>query len=210
MVYTHGIAGFFGGLLVGLFADPKMIEYLGLGSASSVLAAQALFYGHPHQLLVQFEAALTIIIWDAVVTFLIFMVIKYVFRVKLRLTDDGARDRRRGGARRGGVPVRRAGRRGRLSMADEASPGCPRGRRRPVRRRVACATCGRSATRARPGTELKSRCPGAYPDHALVLQPRLTQSRLNRAAAWIDTVPGAGIAGTDRRVAAVKRGSGEV
>ena len=47
-----------------------------------------LFYGHPHQLLVQFEAALTIIIWDAAITFLIFMIIKYVFRMKLRLPDD--------------------------------------------------------------------------------------------------------------------------
>jgi Amt family ammonium transporter len=47
-----------------------------------------LFYGHPHQLLVQLEAALTIIIWDAVVTFVILMVIKHVFRMKLRLPDE--------------------------------------------------------------------------------------------------------------------------
>ena len=31
VVYTHGIAGLCGGLLVGLLADPKMIVYLGLG-----------------------------------------------------------------------------------------------------------------------------------------------------------------------------------
>ena len=31
VVYTHGFAGLFGGLLVGLLADPKMIVYLGLG-----------------------------------------------------------------------------------------------------------------------------------------------------------------------------------
>src|SRR5579875_3034056 len=31
VVYTHGIAGLLGGLLVGLLADPKMIEYIGLG-----------------------------------------------------------------------------------------------------------------------------------------------------------------------------------
>jgi ammonium transporter, Amt family len=86
VVYTHGIAGLFGGLMVGLFADPNMIEYIGLGKTSSVSGA-GLFYGHPHQLLVQFEAALTIIVWDAVVTFLILMLIKYVFRMKLRLSD---------------------------------------------------------------------------------------------------------------------------
>src|SRR6266704_3830439 len=87
VVYTHGIAGLFGGLLVGLLADPNMIVYLGLGKNPSS-SGTGLFYGHPHQLLVQLEAALTIIIWDAVVTFLILMVIKHVFRMKLRLPDD--------------------------------------------------------------------------------------------------------------------------
>jgi Amt family ammonium transporter len=87
VVYTHGIAGLFGGLLVGLFADPNMIVYLGVGKNPSVSGSGA-FYGHPHQLLVQAEAALTIIIWDAAVTFVILMVIKYVLRMKLRIPDD--------------------------------------------------------------------------------------------------------------------------
>jgi ammonium transporter, Amt family len=87
VVYTHGIAGLLGGLLVGCLADPKMIEYIGLGKNSSISGA-GLFYGHPHQLLVQFEAALTIIIWDAAVTFAILMFIKYVLRMNLRLPDD--------------------------------------------------------------------------------------------------------------------------
>ncbi len=87
VVYTHGIAGLLGGLLVGLLADPNMIVYLGLGKTASV-GGTGLFYGHPHQLLVQFEAALTIIIWDALVTAVILMVIKYVFRMKLRLPDE--------------------------------------------------------------------------------------------------------------------------
>jgi len=86
VVYTHGIAGLFGGLLVGLLADPNMIEYLGLGKTASFSGA-GLFYGHPKQLAIQAGAALTIIVWDAVVTFLILMVIKYVFRMKLRLSD---------------------------------------------------------------------------------------------------------------------------
>jgi len=87
VVYTHGFAGLFGGLLTGLLADPNMIVYLGLGKNPSI-SGTGLFYGHPHQLLVQLEAALTIIIWDAVVTFVILMVIKHVFRMKLRLPDD--------------------------------------------------------------------------------------------------------------------------
>jgi ammonium transporter, Amt family len=87
VVYTHGIAGLLGGLLVGCLADPKMIEYIGLGKSSSISGA-GLFYGHPHQLLVQFEAALTIIVWDAAVTFVILMFIKYVLRMNLRIPDD--------------------------------------------------------------------------------------------------------------------------
>src|SRR5690242_15703747 len=67
VVYTHGIAGLLGGLLVGLLADPNMIVYLGLGKNPSISGTGA-FYGHPHQLLVQFLAALTIIVWDAIVT----------------------------------------------------------------------------------------------------------------------------------------------
>ncbi len=84
VVYTHGIAGLFGGLLVGLLADPKMIEYLGLGK-NPAFSGAGLFYGHPHQLLVQFEAALTIIIWDAIVTFILLKGIGLF--VKLRIPD---------------------------------------------------------------------------------------------------------------------------
>jgi len=87
VVYTHGIAGLFGGLLVGLLADPNMIEYLGIGKNPSI-SGTGLFYGHPKQLAIQAGAALTIIIWDALVTFVLLMLIKYVFRVKLRLTDE--------------------------------------------------------------------------------------------------------------------------
>jgi ammonium transporter, Amt family len=87
VVYTHGIAGLLGGLLVGLLADPNIIVYVGTGSTSSFSGA-GLFYGHPHQLLVQLEAALTIIVWDGVVTAVILYFIKYVLRMKLRLTDE--------------------------------------------------------------------------------------------------------------------------
>ncbi len=84
VVYTHGFAGLFGGLLVGLLADPKMIIYLGLGKAPDVTTA-GLFYGHPKQLLIQAEAALTIIVWDALVTYVILRVIK--FFTPLRMPD---------------------------------------------------------------------------------------------------------------------------
>jgi len=85
VVYTHGIAGLFGGLLVGLLADPKMIEYIGLGKNPSI-SGTGLFYGHPKQLAIQAGAALTIIIWDSVVTFILLKGIGLF--VKLRIPDE--------------------------------------------------------------------------------------------------------------------------
>jgi len=70
VVYTHGFAGLIGGLLVGLLANPSMIVYLGVGKNPDITTA-GLFYGHPKQLLIQAGAALTVIVWDALITFLI-------------------------------------------------------------------------------------------------------------------------------------------
>src|SRR3984885_11638175 len=61
--YTHGFAGLLGGLLVGVFADPKLVVYLGVGKNPNVTTAGAA-YGHPKQILIQLGAAVTIIIWD--------------------------------------------------------------------------------------------------------------------------------------------------
>jgi ammonium transporter, Amt family len=84
VVYTHGFAGLLGGLLVGLLADPKMIVYLGVGKTPDSTVA-GLFYGHPRQLLIQAGAALTVIVWDAIVTYAILRVIK--FFTPLRMPD---------------------------------------------------------------------------------------------------------------------------
>ena len=84
VVYTHGFAGLGGGLMVGLLADPKMIEYLGVGKNPSISGA-GLFYGHGKQLLIQAGAALTVIIWDAFVTFAILWIIGRF--TKLRMSD---------------------------------------------------------------------------------------------------------------------------
>jgi Amt family ammonium transporter len=84
VVYTHGFAGLFGGLLVGLLADPKMIVYLGIGKNPDVTTSGA-FYGHPRQLLIQLGAAATVIIWDGVITFLILRGIGLF--TSLRMTD---------------------------------------------------------------------------------------------------------------------------
>ena len=85
VVYTHGIAGLIGGLLVGVLADPDVIVYLGQGSTADVSFAGAL-YGNPKQLLLQAGAALTIIVWDALITFLI---LKFLgLFMQLRMPDE--------------------------------------------------------------------------------------------------------------------------
>ncbi len=72
VIHTHGVAGLVGGLLVGVLADPNVIVYLGNGKdVNDVTAAGWLWGHHPAQILVQLCAALTIIVWDALVTFLI-------------------------------------------------------------------------------------------------------------------------------------------
>ncbi|MBO0772912.1 MAG: ammonium transporter [Actinobacteria bacterium] len=84
VVYTHGIAGLAGGLLVGFLADPHMIVYLGMGKNPSITTA-GLFYGHPRQVLIQLGAALTVIVWDGLVTFILLRVIGLF--MKLRMSD---------------------------------------------------------------------------------------------------------------------------
>jgi ammonium transporter, Amt family len=95
VIYTHGIAGFFGGLMLGVFADPNMIEYGcgNLNSAGQVVNTSATAYvttsksctpfsvsslmynGSFHQIWEQFRAALWVIAWSAVVTFILMKLI---------------------------------------------------------------------------------------------------------------------------------------
>lgn len=77
VVHTHGFAGLVGGLMVGLIGNPKMIEYYGTGKASS-FSVQGLFYGNPHQFIVQIEAALAIIIYDGTMTWILLKLVGMV------------------------------------------------------------------------------------------------------------------------------------
>jgi ammonium transporter, Amt family len=106
VIYTHGIAGFFGGMLLGIFGDPNTLE-LGCGkldnagqvvnTAGSVAASQAtyvaphggctpfgvaglMYTGSAHQLWEQFRAALWVIFWSALVTFILMKIIGLVLR----------------------------------------------------------------------------------------------------------------------------------
>jgi ammonium transporter, Amt family len=107
VVYTHGIAGLFGGLLLGIFGDPNMIEY-GCGtlnSAGQVVNTSAAAYATSsktctpfsvdglmytnsfHQLWEQARAAVWVIFWSALVTFILMKLIGLVLH-GARYTDD--------------------------------------------------------------------------------------------------------------------------
>jgi Amt family ammonium transporter len=85
VVYTHGIAGLCGGLLVGIFADPSVVVYPKTVSGTP-FAVTGWLYGNRHLFFQQFFAAVTIIVWDAVVTFLILRIIKLF--TPLRMPDE--------------------------------------------------------------------------------------------------------------------------
>ncbi|MDQ1494173.1 MAG: ammonium transporter, Amt family [Actinomycetota bacterium] len=83
--YTHGIAGLCGGLLVGIFADPSVVVYP-YTTGGSPFAVKGWLYGNRHEFTLQILAALTIIVWDALVTFIILKVIS-IF-TPLRMSDE--------------------------------------------------------------------------------------------------------------------------
>ena len=99
VVYTHGIAGLMGGLLVGIFADPNMLEYpCGAAVAHQTAAPSStactpfsvsglMYSGSFHQLWEQFRAAIFVIFWSAVVTFILMQLIRVVLR-GLRYKDE--------------------------------------------------------------------------------------------------------------------------
>jgi Amt family ammonium transporter len=113
VIYTHGIAGFFGGLFLGLWGDPNMIEYgcgtlnkagqvlntsasLAGSQASYVTASKSctpfsvdglMYTGSAHQLWEQFRAAIWVIIWSALVTFILMKLIGLVLG-GLRYKDE--------------------------------------------------------------------------------------------------------------------------
>jgi Amt family ammonium transporter len=85
VAYTHGIAGLVGGLLAGVFADPGMIIYA--HGSSGPVTESGLIYGNPKQLLIQLLAALTIIVWDGLVTFILLKIIGFITG-GLRIPDE--------------------------------------------------------------------------------------------------------------------------
>jgi Amt family ammonium transporter len=78
--------GLSGGLLVGILANPDMLEYIGTDKEAPGVSVTGLLYGDTGaQLLAQIEAAAFIIIYNAIATFIILKVIS-IF-VPLRMAE---------------------------------------------------------------------------------------------------------------------------
>jgi Amt family ammonium transporter len=80
VIYTHGVAGLVGGLMVGLLADSNMVEYLGVHEGNSAIT------GSLHLLKWQAYAALWVILFTAAATFILLKVIGLV--VPLRMSEE--------------------------------------------------------------------------------------------------------------------------
>jgi Amt family ammonium transporter len=86
VVYTHGVAGLCGGLLVGFLADPNIVQYIGVNGAPNLPGLTSVVHGHWTLLRWQAEAAGWVIGYTAIATFVILKVIG-VF-LPLRLSDE--------------------------------------------------------------------------------------------------------------------------
>jgi ammonium transporter, Amt family len=84
---THGVAGLLGGLMVGVVANPNMLEYIGTDKEAPGVSVTGLLYGDSgHQLLMQLYGALFIIVFNSIMTFIILKVIGLI--VPLRMDES--------------------------------------------------------------------------------------------------------------------------
>jgi Amt family ammonium transporter len=84
VIYTHGFAGLSGGLLAGVLANPNMVIYPGLNGTPDI-AITGWLHGNATLLKWQAIAALWVIVFSAVVTFILLRVVKLF--VPLRMDE---------------------------------------------------------------------------------------------------------------------------
>lgn len=77
--HTHAVAGILGGLCAGLFAEPTLCNYFGIG----VTNIRGAFYGGGFQLLRQIGGALFIVGWNIAVTTLILLAIRLIMPLRM-------------------------------------------------------------------------------------------------------------------------------
>jgi len=90
---THGCAGLMGGLLTGILANPKMLEYIGTGKDAPGVSITGWAYGNFHQFVLQCYGAAFIIAYNIVATFIILKVISFFTPLRmdeamLKVGDD--------------------------------------------------------------------------------------------------------------------------
>jgi Amt family ammonium transporter len=85
VVYTHGMAGFAGGLLTGVFADPNMYVYPGTKKAAG-FSATGVIHGNWTLLKWQFFAGLWVIVFSGIGTFILLKIVGLF--VPLRMAEE--------------------------------------------------------------------------------------------------------------------------
>lgn len=70
---VHGVAGFLGAILTGVFADPSINS-----------SGKGLLYGNPHQVLVQLEACLIVASYTFIMSLIIFKVVDIVMGLRVK------------------------------------------------------------------------------------------------------------------------------
>lgn len=85
IIHTHFTAGAVGGILVGLIANPAMVIYTGVGRADVRVAG--LFYGNPHQLLVQVIGLVVVSVYDGAMTFAILKLVGMVVPLRMNALE---------------------------------------------------------------------------------------------------------------------------
>jgi Amt family ammonium transporter len=90
---THGVAAICGGLLVGVLANPAMLQYVGTDKDAPGVNVTGWLYGNPTQLLLQAEGAAFIIVLNVIATYIILKVISIFVSLRmdeatLKIGDD--------------------------------------------------------------------------------------------------------------------------
>src|ERR1700692_4930060 len=82
---THGVAGLMGGLMVGIMANPDMLQYIGTDKEAPGINVTGLLSRNAPQLLLQFYGAAFIIVYNVIATYIILKVIGFI--VPLRMDE---------------------------------------------------------------------------------------------------------------------------
>jgi Amt family ammonium transporter len=86
VIYTHGIAGFAGGLLTGLLADPNIIEYPGLKGTPPISITGAI-HGNWALLKWQAIAGVWVIVFSGIMTFILLKFVGLFIPLRLSQTE---------------------------------------------------------------------------------------------------------------------------